>query len=169
MTDKTNVEIIGYKIAIEEMRSLLIQHDQSLQASKTTARQVLGSSSLVFALFGTFQMFIELPKWDFYYWIALSTIGLLYILLILLCYWVISLSIVQTPIRGEWDNLYYSLIKPNDERSILRNQLSAYLDVLELNRHKIELRAVYTNISVILLAVVIISMIILGIATKTIP
>lgn len=168
MADETNVEILGYKTAIDEMKAFLNVLDQSLQASKNTARQVLGSASLVIALFGTLQMFIEPPQWASCYWLLLATIGLMYILLILSCCYVISPARTYTPIKADWNEIYYSFIQVEDERSLLRKQLSSYLNVIDLNRHEINQRAIVSVVSVILLAIVIIALISLGIAAKII-
>jgi hypothetical protein len=128
-------EEFGLLISIASMEKSLREQIEGIDSMKSTARTLLGATSLIVSLLGTLQLInasvVEKHILTFNSLLFLSMLiyGVQFILCVLLLY----PKDYYSPIEANWDILYKGYIK-KEKADILRQQLSNTLNAIKNNK-----------------------------------
>ena len=168
-TEKPVENKFGYETVIAEMKYLLDQQYQGVEATKSTAQHVLGAASLIIALIGALQLLnVQIdPKWSTTYNCLVILSIVLYVALITCCILVIKPAQVFTPTSADWDELYYKFVGHQDDVDVLKQQLANYINVIGLNEKIVTYRRRLATIASILLPIIVIILFALSAIPRT--
>jgi hypothetical protein len=160
---------LGYETVIAEMKYLLEQQYQGIEATKSTAQHILSAASLIIALIGALQLLnVQVdPEWaTAYNYLVVISIGS-YVALIICCVIVIRPAQVYVPTSANWGELYSKFVGHRDDLDVLKQQLANYLNVINLNEQIVITRRRLATIASVLLPIIVIILFTLSAIPRT--
>jgi hypothetical protein len=138
LSPKNDVEShFDWKTILKQTERDLAWQSESVEALKSQARIVFGASSVVIPLFGTLQIFSQVPdivKVPYVIIIALMLVA--YIILVIFSLKVLAASTFYGPIEMDWDVLTTTYFGKS-EQDILMQEITANLQVIGINQETI--------------------------------
>lgn len=128
-------EEIGLEISTGLMQRSLAAQNSGIDSMKSTARTLLGASSVIVSLLAALNLINIQPKTEYawlYHLIIFFAAGL-YAIQMVLCISVLSPIKLSGPIEEDWDLLYQTFASKS-EIGIKREQLDVYLKAIEENK-----------------------------------
>ena len=150
----------GLKIAIEEMKKNLTAQFEGLDAIKISARTIFGAGSLIISIISAF----ELGKMKQSWYLLLFLI--FYILLVILCIYILSPVKMDLPVKSDWDEIYESFM--GEKIPVLRTWLYSYINTIQKNKTILTIRAYLTILASIILATIVVLIILMSFFSRTI-
>lgn len=157
-SETTPESLLGYTLGIEEMKHLFDEQGKMVEASKSTAQQILGAASLIIALIGILPISIGPSISGRSPWFIgiIAVIALLYLGLIGLCMQVLRMSDFAMPIRSDWDTIYYALGQHTNEMELRKKYLMIYVETINMNRSGVARRIKKANLAATMLPIIVI-------------
>lgn len=128
-----NEPIIGFQVAASEAVKAYNDQLESIKSIKDTAKTILSSTSIVFALMSSFQI-TQVPlneKSDAFFVVGSITL-LLFALLIWSCIRVLLPKKIIYPLKSDWET-YDTAFMGKDEVDVQKMVTNAYLETVTLN------------------------------------
>lgn len=148
------------KAILKQTENKITRQDGSIEAMKSLARLIFGASSVVIPLFGTLQIFSQVPETvKVLYAIIVAIMGLLYGILVVYCLKVLDASPYYGPIEMSLDVLIDSFMH-KEERDVILMEISANMNAINKNAPSIEQKKTWTRVvgfifpAIVLLALV---------------
>ena len=138
----------GLKIAIEEMKKNLTAQFEGMDAIKASARTIFGAGSLIISIISAF----ELGKMKQSWYLLLFLI--LYVLLVIICIYILSPVKMDLPVKSDWDEIYESFM--GEKIPVLRTWLYSYINTIQKNKTILTIRAYLTILAGIILAIIVV-------------
>lgn len=153
----------GRQAALEEMQGVWKRQYESLDTVKSTAKTIMGYSSLLLGLIGVLQLsglFSSLS--GLYVFLAVTT-AVAYIVLVCICVTIINMTVFYGPILSDWKMLDKQLFNKTDNK-LLEQRIADYLCAIEKNNEVLKKRVEMLNFAIILFPVIIALLFLMGLA-----
>lgn len=135
------------KVALEEAKLSLEKQFEGVVVFRDGCKTILGSASLVVTVVGSIQTLRQATPINTEWFNAILVISLiLFGLVVAGCIWVISPKPLKTPIKPTWEE-YQSTFFGKEERDILKQSLSSYINAIELNNPMINRASIVTKLT----------------------
>ena len=157
----------GLKISVDEATNNLNAQFDGVEATKSTARTVLSTASLIIALISILNL-DDTPLESGH--LQIYQIGMILVILIYGILLFSSLSVLMPiemnrPIASEWKEFEEHFFKKDEER-VLAEQLNAYINAHKLNEVVLQNQHKYSRVSGYSLGVIVIILLFLTIITR---
>lgn len=158
---------LDLQVSIEEMRGVLKQQWDGMDAIKATARSVLSAASLIVALLGALQVLnarVDPAYQDLYHAGILVALGL-YVLLVAGCSTALLPVTMKGPVMASWEVLQQAF-SGKEEREILKMRLSGLLNAIALNTGPLRRMRALTTLALLLLPLEVVLLMLLGLIPR---
>jgi hypothetical protein len=149
----------GLKIAIDEMKQNLTAQFAGIDSIKSSARTIFGAASLVISIISAFEIGKMRQSW---YLLALL---ILYILLVIMCIYILSPVKMDLPVKSDWSEIYEFLM--GDKIQVQRTWVYSYINTIRKNKIVLSIRSYLTILASILLAIIVILIILMSFFSRS--
>jgi uncharacterized integral membrane protein len=148
----------GLRISIEEMKQNLSGQLASMDAIKTSARTVFGAGSLIISIISAYELGKMKLSWYFLLFI------ILYILLVIICIYILTPVKMDLPIKSDWGEIYAYLM--GEKISVYRTWVYSYINTIQKNKKRIEIREKLTIVVSMILAIIVVLIMIISYSSR---
>jgi hypothetical protein len=133
----TNLDV---KIALEDTKAALQRQFETMNVMRDIAKTIISASAIIVSVLGLVITYVESPP--FYsssFFIILAASMALFACVMGFSIYILMPLKFSTPIKIDWDE-FQATYFGKDERELLKVSLSSYINVIDLNKPKLERR-----------------------------